>query len=195
MARLDTYEIKDVETLEVLNDPTRMRILHLFQEPRSVRELAEALDVPVTRLYYHVNLLEEKGLIEVVETRKVGAMTQRIFQTIADGFRPGQELIDSINDNRKAAGLAVAAIFDGARLDAEAALVRHFESEDTEKVQGSLGRTFVSLTPERLEYVTERITALLEEIDAQDEGTDDAQIYSFTYALFPAVGPFKEGRR
>jgi len=47
-------------------------------EPSTARDLAQNLDVPVTRLYYHLNLLLEVGVIEVVETRKSGAMLQRL---------------------------------------------------------------------------------------------------------------------
>ena len=69
--------IDDVATLKAMADPTRAAILELLTEPRSVTELARTLDVPRTRLYHHVELLREKGLVEQVDERRVGALTER----------------------------------------------------------------------------------------------------------------------
>jgi DNA-binding transcriptional ArsR family regulator len=82
----DTFEIEDVRVLEVLNNPVRLRLMHQMMEPTTARDLARTLNVPVTRLYYHLNLLEEVGVIEVVETRKSGAMLQRVYRTVAADF-------------------------------------------------------------------------------------------------------------
>lgn len=54
----------------------RLRILGLLRrEPRTLKQLVAELDLPTTRLYYHVNLLESHGLIRAVETRIVFAFT------------------------------------------------------------------------------------------------------------------------
>lgn len=53
-----------------LGDPLRLRVFELLAGDRlSVRELAEALATPPDRLYYHVRILEEAGLIRLVEMR------------------------------------------------------------------------------------------------------------------------------
>ena len=57
----DEAYITEPSQFEALTSGLRMRILQMFHEPSSVREVAERLDMPVTRLYYHVNLLEESG--------------------------------------------------------------------------------------------------------------------------------------
>ena len=110
-----TVEIHDLHTLELLNDSLRLRILSLLDEPKSVRTVAEDLDVPVTRLYYHFNMLADAGLIRVVETRKVGAMIQKLYEASGTDYRPGKDLLANIGDPRKFAEVATATVLDGAR--------------------------------------------------------------------------------
>ncbi|WP_405946854.1 winged helix-turn-helix domain-containing protein [Streptomyces prunicolor] len=51
---------------KALADPLRIRLLEaLWEMPRSARELADHVDLPADRLYYHLNQLERAGLIEI----------------------------------------------------------------------------------------------------------------------------------
>lgn len=79
-------EIDSIERLRALADPVRLAILAAL-DPRgpdgelpvmSVKELAQYLGEPQTKLYRHVKQLEAAGLIEVAATRMVsGIMEQR----------------------------------------------------------------------------------------------------------------------
>lgn len=77
-------------------DSTRRRILSLLRErAASTTELAEALGQPKGTVGHHVKVLEDAGLIRVVRTRKVRAMTERyygrrarLFVLIADETEP-----------------------------------------------------------------------------------------------------------
>ena len=42
-----------------------------MQRPRSARELADCAGLPADRLYYHLGQLEQAGLIEVAEYRRL----------------------------------------------------------------------------------------------------------------------------
>src|SRR5262245_4300265 len=69
--------------LRALGDPLRVRLgLLLLEAPRTVKEMAEALDLPTTRLYYHVKILEKHGLVEVVERRMVSGIEERRYGAI-----------------------------------------------------------------------------------------------------------------
>ena len=73
----ESSEIPDVQaisltTLKLMADPLRAKLLGLFAVPATIQELAAQLNVPVTRLYYHVHLLEEHGLIQVVDSHPTG---------------------------------------------------------------------------------------------------------------------------
>jgi DNA-binding transcriptional ArsR family regulator len=84
-------EAAQVEILKALAAPTRLRIMYALEvgdtKPRvmSVKELAEELGEPQTRLYRHVKVLESAGLIEVAATRMVsGILEQRYRSTGRD---------------------------------------------------------------------------------------------------------------
>ena len=96
---VEVLEVEDIGLFEALNNPIRFRIIRHLQEPRSVKEVAELFGVPPTRLYYHFNMLEEAGVISVVETRKAGAMLQKLYQVRARRFarrRPWLEVTTSL---------------------------------------------------------------------------------------------------
>jgi DNA-binding transcriptional ArsR family regulator len=79
-----TMEISDVATLRAVADPLRMRLLGLLESgDRTVKELAAALDLRPNRLYYHVRLLEEHGLIRVASTRTVSGIIERRYELAA----------------------------------------------------------------------------------------------------------------
>lgn len=189
------FEIDDLATLDVLNDPLRMRIVYLTaKEPRTVRELAGQLDAPVTRLYYHVNMLLDAGIIVVAETEKVGAMIQRRFQAAADDYRLSKAAVESIRDDRRAAEIAAATILDGARLDAEAMLSAYFAKPDDPDRKGAFGRNYLVVPRDRLAHWRERIEALVEEMEAESEAIEDgdsAELYGFTYVFAPVAGPLR----
>lgn len=71
-----------VDTLKALSDPHRLRMLRVMAsgETRTVRRLAETLAVPHTRLYHHVKVLLERGLIEVADRRVVNGIVSRLSQ-------------------------------------------------------------------------------------------------------------------
>jgi DNA-binding transcriptional ArsR family regulator len=87
------YEASDVlvvsapEQLKALADDLRGRVVVLLRErARSVTDLAERLDLPKGTVAHHVKVLEKAGLIRVVRTRKVRAVTERYYGRTARLF-------------------------------------------------------------------------------------------------------------
>ena len=89
------FLITDTDTMKVFADANRLAILQLLGEPHSVKEIAAALDVPRTRLYHHINMMEERGLIEIVETRETGRIPEHLYRAAAHRYRPSDELLAS----------------------------------------------------------------------------------------------------
>jgi DNA-binding transcriptional ArsR family regulator len=188
------FEIEDVRVLEVLNNPVRLRILYQLMEPTSARELALRLEAPVTRLYYHLNLLTEVGVIEVVETRKSGAMVQKVYRTVATRFTPVRGLIEKTEDKDRVVRAAIGAVLDGARLDATAALIGQFESGslDEDDARGTLGRTVVPLTEAGARRIAGKINQIIDEMSEEED--PNGEEYAFSFVFFPMVGPVKGER-
>jgi DNA-binding transcriptional ArsR family regulator len=80
------YELADIVTastnaqMKAVADDTRMDILNLLLEKAAtVSQLAEALDKPKGTVGYHAKVLDDAGLITVVRTNKVRAMTEKYY--------------------------------------------------------------------------------------------------------------------
>lgn len=186
-------EIDDIAVLEILNNSTRLKILSNLEEPSSVKAVAKAMEVPATRLYYHINLLEDAGLIRVVETRKVGAMIERLYQSVAETFRPGQALFENNGDLERLAKVTSNIVLDGARLDAERGLLRHFEAmaegkKRSELHPGTVSRSVRSMSPATAADFLGRLEALVDEWSSSDSD-DDAEEFSLSIVMFPVVSP------
>ncbi len=85
---VDLRVVDDVDTLKAMSDPVRLAILRVLmtdarREPRvrTVKELAEELGEPQTKLYRHIKQLEARGLIEVAETRMVSGILEHRYRT------------------------------------------------------------------------------------------------------------------
>jgi DNA-binding transcriptional ArsR family regulator len=87
--------IDDPATFKALLDPLRHRIIGLLDEPKSIRQLAEALEMPAGRLYYHLDVLVERGLAKVIDHRTSGTNVERVFARAADRFQLSEEIARS----------------------------------------------------------------------------------------------------
>ncbi len=83
----DLLIVREPEQLRALGDDLRTRIVVLLREhAHSVTELAEELDHAKGTIAHHVKVLEKAGLIRVVRTRKVRALTERYYGRTARLF-------------------------------------------------------------------------------------------------------------
>ena len=177
--------ITDPSQFEALTSVLRMRILKLCREPLPVRGIAERLEMPVTSLYYHINMLEDAGFIEIVHTRKSGARLEKIYRVTGRSITPGPELLANIEDPAAAAKALTAVVLEPARAETEDALRRRFSGEERKM---SLGRSAVNLTPSQFETVTAQLNELIESLTRnrnQDPDDGNAGAYAFTFTLIP----------
>jgi DNA-binding transcriptional ArsR family regulator len=71
--------------LAALSDDLRVRILAITRErPASITELASELERPKGTVGYHLKVLERAGLVRVVRTRRVRAVTEKYYSWHAD---------------------------------------------------------------------------------------------------------------
>ena len=179
----DEQLLTEIAQFEALANPIRMRILHASSQPITVAELAERLGTPKTRLYYHVNLLVDAGLLNQVDQRKSGARIERIFRIAARNFRPGSGIWEGAEDPRRVADLAAGVIFEPAR--AETAAVLEQTIQGIEPV-AEFGRWLVHLTADEAAAIVGRIDGLIAEFRKDDDQPNPSTTpYAFTYAFAP----------
>jgi DNA-binding transcriptional ArsR family regulator len=77
---------------KALADPLRIRLLEwLAEAPRSARQLAGCAGLPADRLYYHLGQLEQAGLIEVADYRRLArGKVERVYAP-AENEPPGDD--------------------------------------------------------------------------------------------------------
>jgi DNA-binding transcriptional ArsR family regulator len=80
---IDVAVIEDPTAAEVSLDPIRARLLAELAEPSSASSVAARIGLPRQKVNYHLRTLEEHGLVELVEERRKGNMTERVLQATA----------------------------------------------------------------------------------------------------------------
>jgi DNA-binding transcriptional ArsR family regulator len=78
--------IADPAAAEVSLDPVRARLLAELARPASATSLAAKLGLARQKLNYHLRALERHGLVELVEERRKGNMTERVMRATAASY-------------------------------------------------------------------------------------------------------------
>ena len=82
----DVAVIEDPAAAEVSLDPVRSRLLAELARPASATMLAATVGMPRQKVNYHLRALEQHGLIELVEERRKGNVTERVMQATAASY-------------------------------------------------------------------------------------------------------------
>src|SRR5277367_1200401 len=83
---IDVAVIADPAAAEAALDPARARLLAQLTEPRSAAMLAAAVGLPRQKVNYHLRTLERYGLVELVEERRKGNVTERLLRAAAASY-------------------------------------------------------------------------------------------------------------
>ena len=181
--------IDDLDTLKVLADPLRLRILELFHTSRTVKQVAADLDMPATKLYYHVNQLEQRGLIRMVDTRIVSGIIEKHYQIAARRFHIKRDLLSP--GTTESEGSLELTLLDGAKAE----IIESVQAGviDLAGEQPSMGMEISQATfrlpRERAEEFRQRLQALVKEFGDEDDEAENlpTQVYKFLYAWYPTA--------
>lgn len=167
-------ELGSTDLLDELVHRVRGPLLRRLRVPRSAAELAGELDVPVTRLYHHLKVLESAGLIEVVATRRVGAALEHRYRAVAHGFRVGPDAVRDAGDLAR----SLASVLDSTRAD----LVGAVESGAGDDV--AIWSLRLQLGQQDRGELVERMDALLAEFRDRSKdatGTGEFAVFAITF--------------
>ncbi|HEY7346805.1 MAG TPA: helix-turn-helix domain-containing protein [Ktedonobacterales bacterium] len=189
----DLFIISDLETLKVVTDPLRLNIVNLLRGgPRTTKELAKALHLSQTKLYYHIGLLEQHGLVRVVGTRLVSGILEKQYQATAYKLSVDRRLFSPAPTSAGYEGLEVflSAVLDYTHSDMMRSVrsgLAHFSDDAPPERKLNVGRRWFWLTAEEARAYLERLEALDDEFqrlhdDAPPEG---AQLYEFLMGFYP----------
>jgi hypothetical protein len=189
MEPVEEFVISDVDMLKLITHPLRLQLLGQFKRPRTVKETAAELDVVPTKLYYHVNLLEERGLLRVVDTQIVSGIIEKRYQVAARRYRVDDNMLSGGAEDERFDAL-IGSFFqmahDEIRQSMRAGLV---DLRDRSKPHhGTLARLDFCLTAEQAEGLYGRLEAVIEEYQAlstANEADEAGQAYALTLTFFP----------
>ena len=192
----DILIIDSLETLRVVADPLRLKILELLRAaPHTVKQLAAALHTPLKKLYYHVNLLEEHGLIRVTATRVVSGIIEKRYQVTAYRLSVDRALLSptaEASDDGLDAFLSM--ILDHAKSEIKksvrAGLIELGQEKSQQQRGLLLGRRWMRLTRERADEFLLRLKQLEQEFEAQPpEQNEDTLLYELLLGMYPTEPP------
>lgn len=188
---LDELVLDGLEALDDVTHPQRGRLLRRLRAARSAAELAADLDVPVTRLYHHLNALETAGLIQVVATRRVGAVTERRYQVVARRFSLDDGQLRHLDPH--ALAQALGGMFDLAKLE----LQREVESEsfavDDESDPTVLIYSQLRIDPGRRAELVARLRDVIVEFETDRDDDHGDAAGSDRFSLFVAAHTVHDG--
>jgi DNA-binding transcriptional ArsR family regulator len=192
---LDTFQISNLDTLKVVADPLRSQMLEvLTNEALTVREVAEKLGLSPSKLYYHINLLEKHGLIQVVETRLVANMIEKLYRAAARNLEVDPALFNySTDEGKENINSVLVTLIDATRDDLQRSLqARYFALEQGAEAHPRrvlINRVMSRVPDERAEEFQDRLAALMQEFAAADNeraAPGALQPYALTIALYPS---------
>lgn len=188
------FLVDDIELLKVIAHSTRLDILQSLKHPKTVKEIARLLKLPATKLYYHVNLMEKHGLIQVVETNIVSGIVEKKYQVVARNYRIDDQLLADQSASTENMYRMVSAMLDMTRSEIQRTM-QVTQQNPFDASRGILWRSTLRLTPEQYEELYGRFQSFLDEMNAlnregKEEGTD---LYGLTLAWYPVVAPTEDG--
>jgi DNA-binding transcriptional ArsR family regulator len=175
----------DAGALKALADPLRLRVLlSVRRQPRTVKDLAAVLGVPQTRLYYHVKLLEQHGLIRVVDRRMVSGIEERTYSATAMRMTTPPDL--------SGGDIELSGVVD-ALMGAVSAEIQVALHEEPAALAGAPDSTVpvlqlaeANLSPEQVAALQARIVELVDEFDRDDDRSNPA--YRLVFATYRVPG-------
>jgi DNA-binding transcriptional ArsR family regulator len=189
--------VTDPAVIRVVTDPLRLRIFEFLRDrPATVKELATALKTPVTRLYYHVNLLEKHQIIRVSATRVVSGITEKTYVAAGDRISVDRSLFSSDGPAiEEGADAFVTVVLDGAKAEIRRGIAAgRIDPSNNEPSDGGmlLGRNWFRLTPERMAALMRRLDELNEEFGGsrsfEVEPSSEETAYEMVIGVYPIDG-------
>lgn len=196
----DVRIITDLETLQTVADPLRLRILALLRrEPQTVKALARELDIAPTKLYYHMKLLEERGLIDVTGTRPGPGPAEKEYGVTAYRLSVDRALLSptapAVED---ALDTFLSLVLDHSKSEIKRSVRAGLIDPDPTRAGPTgltLGRLWMRLTPEEAEAFHTRMRALEEEylaLHPLDSDEPGLQFYELLLGFYAALPPERE---
>jgi DNA-binding transcriptional ArsR family regulator len=194
-----TYLIRDRATLKLIADPLRAQIYEaLSPAPLTIKQVAARLGIAPSKLYYHINQMEEARLLRVVETRTVANMIEKLYWVVAENLEVDETLLvftpETPSEDKQMLRALLASTLDTTRED----ILDSIQARELALNQGApaqlrqliLTRQVARIPEARAEEFRQRLKALLAEFeqwgrDEQQNPNRDTLTYGLLLGFYP----------
>ncbi|MFQ5718791.1 MAG: helix-turn-helix domain-containing protein [Acidobacteriota bacterium] len=189
--------IENREQAAAMLHPLRMRLLEALREPRSASGLARLIGLPRQKVNYHLQELARHAFVELVEERRKGNCTERLYRSTARAYVISPETTaalaadpEAIQDRFSSAyltALTAQATRDLGRLRERAR--KAGKRLATFSLQSEVRFTSAAARAAFAEELTQQVAALVARY--HDESTTGGRRFTFIVGGYPTVS----GRR
>ncbi|SFA97532.1 Helix-turn-helix domain-containing protein [Lentibacillus halodurans] len=181
----DIYYVKDLEQLKVLSDPLRVKILwELDQGAQTGKMLSIKLNLPASKMRYHLTALEKAGLAEIERTEVINGIVQKFYRPIAKeiSLEKVSPLINKHDNPLKGNALKENALESLKRT--QNLLNNQYKDilNTDELIQHFIS---VCLSADDFKIVKEKLTELALFMKEHEQKTDTAKLYHVNITGFP----------
>lgn len=171
----EVLELTTPEQFKAIGDTTRSQILSLVgEQAATTKQIAEALRLPKGTAGHHLKVLEAAGLIHVVRTRQVRAITEKYYGRVARLFR--------VSSDSCVPGVNVASIPDEVTTMPLRQALAEYSSSHLDDDPSTFIITHARVPASRAREFAHMVEALAKEFD---EHTDPSErVYGFVAGVY-----------
>jgi predicted transcriptional regulator len=181
------FTVTTLEQLKALTDPLRQELLDRFSnEPMTTKQVANVLGQKPHKLYHHVEVLEQAGLIRLVRTRQNRGTVEKYYEAVARRFTVDHQLLSASSQANQAVGEIQAMLVNAL----QTSLVEAIQFFDEERFQDeellpqmAVSQGHLRLSAAQFRALKDKLLEWIEECQlARDPAGDE---YTLMLAVFP----------
>lgn len=97
---MENFVLEKVGQVSALFKPMRIELLAMLDEPRTCGQLAKTFQTSPQKIYYHLKVLEQAGLVKKVAEKRVRGIMEGYYQAAADSYWLSPELVEKFGGER-----------------------------------------------------------------------------------------------
>ena len=187
-----SFVLRELAQIKALADPLRQRLLREFaQTPQTTKQVANALKENPTKLYHHVEILAQAGLLKLVRTQQKRGTTERYYQAAAKQFSVHRDIFRHL-PRRKISGsekIGPHAVFESAFMSALAQIEKNVDGATPGR--SALLQAQICATPSEAVALRNRIQRLIQSYTRTKRArkTKSTSKFEILFALYPGRSP------
>jgi len=90
------FLIQSPQQAKAIFKPIRLEILQLLNQPHTCTELAEVLNTSPQKIYYHIKILQDSGLVKKVREERVRGIMEGYYQASAASYMLSPGMVEKL---------------------------------------------------------------------------------------------------